>query len=942
MLQPAEFLTLRRVQWALYGALIAALAAIYFHGLAHLLTDVDDAFTFAANEPIDRSFGNFFTLSAQWAGRPTSALFFWLGSVFWGSDPFWFHVLSVAIHSLASFALAMAIYTMGFSRPQSFLSGALFLINVSHFQAVHWISALMYPLYMLFMLGFLVGFLRFINTGKRAWAAGAAVSLVAGVLANVAALSVVLFCLYWQWSRGVPLRVAALRLTPAFVLAAGLALLMISVSAEQVVTSLVVQSMWGDLTASAINAGRNLLLLVSRVFSLAHWVPFPLYEQFHWELYLGGAGLVALAVLILLRQPGLSDGAVWVLIALLPFLPIMLNPDIAQQLPQGPSRYLYAASGGTALVLAWIAESLRKGFDRGLLLYAGFVALLALSSYHAMRKVEGLSYYASARNLTFERKMQAAVTQWERAVAQGGNAVPLTDAYVRLIKNQIARGGDYQSTMSEALQRLPDNHFLEAANRALTAFEGDRSRGETWRLEQEPSQDPNMNAFLAGVFHNLGLRYARQSDSNSSIMASRQALRFEPDRATTLTLLAAQLVEAGRLAELEELFNAASASATNDPEMLVARADILRRSGHPERAVDLLGPAAKWQNNARLFNALAVCQRESGDSEGALESYQVAISTSAEKALLVEARVGLASIMRERGAWQEALHHLIRARDLDPKNANVHYNLGLYHTLMQNHFQAVEAYREAAELNPRKIPSHLGQAESLIDLGRLDDARSVYLRAGDILPDAAIVFQRLGELELKRGNEHGALAAFTRAARLNSDVMDTYLILGEMQSSAGNTGEALKTLALALQREFSSARSSDFARLGIALFDLGAVEQSNTAYKKALLLDENDTTARVNMGWGLYRTGDIAGAIAAYQTVLARQKHSIAQFNLGLAYLALGDATAANAVYAAAIAEYGPEEAERIGADTDLRELASRSKQAEQARDLLHRYWPEP
>ena len=63
-----------------------------------------------------------------------------------------------------------------------------------------------------------------------------------------------------------------------------------------------------------------------------------------------------------------------------------------------------------------------------------------------------------------------------------------------------------------------------------------------------------------------------------------------------------------------------------------------------------------------------------------------------------------------------------------------------------------------------------------------------------------------------------------------------------------------------------------------------------------------------------------------YQAVLGRQKHVIAQFNLGLAYLAMGDLAAANATYAAAIAEFGAEEAERIGADSDLRELARNSK----------------
>ncbi len=324
-----------------------------------------------------------------------------------------------------------------------------------------------------------------------------------------------------------------------------------------------------------------------------------------------------------------------------------------------------------------------------------------------MRKVEGLSYYAAARNLTYERKMQSAATQWERAVAQGGNAVPLPDAYVRLIKNQIARNGDYKSTMSEALQRLPDNHFLEAANRALELFEGNRARG-AWQLEQEPSHDPNMNSFLAGIFDDLGLRYARQGDSEPSIMACKQALRFEPHRATTLKLLAGQLVEVGRLTELEELSSAASGIETNDSEILVARADM----------------------------------------------------------------------------------------------------------------------------------------------------------------------------------------------------------------------------------------SSDYTRLGIAFFDLGAVTKSNAAYEKALLLDETNTIARVNMGWGLYRTGDIPGAITQYQTVLVREKHSMAQFNLGLAYLAQGDLAAANATYAAAIAEYGTEEAERIGADNDLRELASRGKQAGHVLELLHRYWP--
>ena len=196
----------------------------------------------------------------------------------------------------------------------------------------------------------------------------------------------------------------------------------------------------------------------------------------------------------------------------------------------------------------------------------------------------------------------------------------------------------------------------------------------------------------------------------------------------------------------------------------------------------------------------------------------------------------------------------------------------------------------------------------MIELGKLGDARAVYLRAADILPDHAIIHERLGELELERGNEEDALVAFTRATELNSDDMETYLTLGVLQSDSGQTRDALNTMTLALQREFSSAQSSDYTRLGIALFDLGAVKKSNAAYNRAV--------------------------------VLGRQKHVIAQFNLGLAYLAMGDVAAANATYAAAIAEFGAEEAERIGADSDLRELARNSKHAENAHELLRKYWP--
>ena len=121
----------RVVQWAGYCVLLSVCTVLFYQGVADLLTDVDDASIFALNEPVRENFLNFFTLSAQWVGRPTFSFFIWLGSRFWGYDPLWFHALSAAVHTLVCFVLAISLRVLGFSRSFSFVVGALFLINTS-------------------------------------------------------------------------------------------------------------------------------------------------------------------------------------------------------------------------------------------------------------------------------------------------------------------------------------------------------------------------------------------------------------------------------------------------------------------------------------------------------------------------------------------------------------------------------------------------------------------------------------------------------------------------------------------------------------------------------------------------------------------------------------------------------------------------------------------
>jgi deoxyxylulose-5-phosphate synthase len=82
-------------------------------------------------------------------------------------------------------------------------------------------------------------------------------------------------------------------------------------------------------------------------------------------------------------------------------------------------------------------------------------------------------------------------------------------------------------------------------------------------------------------------------------------------------------------------------------------------------------------------------------------------------------------------------------------------------------------------------------------------------------------------------------------------------------------------------------------------------------------------------------------ALGHYLTALEHQPNATAQFNLGLAHMALGDFAAARQVYAQGIERFGAEEAQKVGAVSDLRALLAQSSSAVEIRQLLNEFWPQ-
>ncbi len=173
-----------RLIWPGYICLVGVLSALYFGSLKDHLLSMDDHEAFQDNIAIGEDFTYFFSPEKQQpSGRPLAELTKFCAYLLWGNDPGLFHLLVVACHALVAILVARLAWRMGLSLRLSMVGGLLFLVNVAHFQAVHWIQAIEYPLALIWGLGALLCFLRYFSTRKIRCLWGLYGGLLIGILA---------------------------------------------------------------------------------------------------------------------------------------------------------------------------------------------------------------------------------------------------------------------------------------------------------------------------------------------------------------------------------------------------------------------------------------------------------------------------------------------------------------------------------------------------------------------------------------------------------------------------------------------------------------------------------------------------------------------------------------------------------------------------------------
>ncbi len=530
--------------WWLYAAAVAGLTTIFFASVAGHGIDNHDAETFYDNARISQDFSYFFSPDRQQiTGRPAADLSKWLASLVLGDSAAGFHLLVVGAHALAALLLARLVDVLYDNRLWAFASGLLFLVNVTHFQAVHHISALDYPLALCWALAALLFFLRYEENGKRSDLVLTYFFFALGALTHMAAAALGPLCLYGSWRRSNDLRHAVLRVAPLGIMLAALVLYGLAITPKATSTWAAIDH-YEAAEVSPLSPLRVLAWFSGRLLSTAHWVPpLSVYKLQSWEVLFGSAVLLGLLTLVWFRPQRTAIWAAWVALTLLPFL-FIPEELVLEFLPEGPSRYLYLASAGSSVLIALGLAELTARRPRwcGLLALFALMALL-VSSYAGIKRVEGFSHYTSGRHHIAANYIEEGAYRLRLAIVEGGDTIPLQDAYLRRCMALLYLSRDPSAELGEALEHFPNDYMLGAIAAVLGSEDPATSeRSVEWinaalRRTASSGLGDVFRAHIATIYLNLGKGYLRQNDRAAARSALERALQMNPQSGEVQRLL---------------------------------------------------------------------------------------------------------------------------------------------------------------------------------------------------------------------------------------------------------------------------------------------------------------------------------------------------------------------------------------------------------------------
>ncbi|MBV8887397.1 MAG: DUF563 domain-containing protein [Chroococcidiopsidaceae cyanobacterium CP_BM_RX_35] len=257
----------------------------------------------------------------------------------------------------------------------------------------------------------------------------------------------------------------------------------------------------------------------------------------------------------------------------------------------------------------------------------------------------------------------------------------------------------------------------------------------------------------------------------------------------------------------------------------------------------------------RVLEAAATRHFQSGNMQLAERIYWQILELNPEQA---EAHYNLGSTIAHRGDYDAAVACWQRAVELQPDFADAYQNQG-YVLQKQNKFaEAIPCYLKVLEIQPGWVETHYNLGICFHEQGRLDEAIACFQQAVQLQPGNAQAYGDWGNALLEQGKPDEAIACFQQAIQRNPVFVQAYCQLSDALLQQGKSHDVITSNADFLKVLQLQPDSVDvYLYLGKALAKEKKFELAIACYRKALQIQPDLDKIYFNLGKTQVQQGDL-------------------------------------------------------------------------------------
>ena len=269
----------------------------------------------------------------------------------------------------------------------------------------------------------------------------------------------------------------------------------------------------------------------------------------------------------------------------------------------------------------------------------------------------------------------------------------------------------------------------------------------------------------------------------------------------------------------------------------LALACVFDEQGRTSAAVEQLRMTlADHEKTEASWFALGFCLEKLGDEDGAVASYERALSIAPN---LRNAHERLAAIHLKNDRVEAAIdryEHICFCETDDIAAALILANM---YVRDRRYDAAVQKFEYALTLDPENWEARDDRIDAYVDAGRFEEAIDALTELIERRPDRGDLFVRLGDMFHAVGREEKSLAAFRKAVELNPDLLEATVKLGTGNLRLGRFAEAAELFSRAA--ELNDRTLSAYVGMGVAQQAEGRSEEAAASFEMAAAIEPNST-----------------------------------------------------------------------------------------------------